>query len=47
MGLLNQGDHMIGSEAVYGPSRVVMEKQWSRFGVEATFVRDTSDIEKV
>lgn len=46
MGLLNQGDHMIGSEAVYGPSRVVMEKQWSRFGVEATFV-DTSDIEKV
>lgn len=38
--------HMIGSEAIYGPSRVVMEKEFSRFGVEYDFV-DTSDIEQV
>lgn len=38
MALLNQGDHMISSAAVYGPSRSVMEKHWSRFGVESTYV---------
>jgi len=37
---------MICSEAVYGPSRVVMEREFSRFGVEFDFV-DTSDIEQV
>jgi methionine-gamma-lyase len=46
MALLNQGDHMIGSAAVYGPSRVVMETQWSRFGVEASFVH-TCDLENI
>jgi methionine-gamma-lyase len=43
MALLSQGDHMISSEAVYGPSRVVMEQHWARFGVESTYV-NTSDI---
>ena len=38
MALLSQGDHMISSAAVYGPSRSVMEKHWSRFGVESTYV---------
>jgi len=38
MGLLSKGDHMISSAAVYGPSRVVMEKHYSRFGVESTYV---------
>lgn len=41
-GLLNQGDHIVSSAAVYGPSRVVMEQHYSRFGVEATYV-NTSD----
>lgn len=43
MALLSQGDHMISSEAVYGPSRVVMEQHWARFGVESTYV-NTSDL---
>jgi methionine-gamma-lyase len=46
MTFLDAGAHMICSEAVYGPSRVVMEKEFSRFGVEFDFV-DTSDVEKV
>lgn len=46
MTMLNNGDHMVASAAVYGPSRVVMEQHWSRFGVESSFV-DTSNIEEV
>lgn len=46
MGLLSQGDHMVSSAAVYGPSRSVMEKQWSRFGVESTYV-NTANIEEI
>ncbi len=42
MGLLKQGDHMVSTEAVYGPSRVVMENQYSKFGIESSYV-DTSD----
>ena len=43
---LQQGDHMISTDAVYGPSRVVMEKHYSKFGVESTYV-DTSDPDQV
>ncbi len=39
--LLQQGDHMVSTDAVYGPSRVVMEKHYSKFGIESTYV-DTS-----
>jgi methionine-gamma-lyase len=46
MSLLSKGDHMVSSAAVYGPSRVVMEQHWSRFGVESSFV-DTSNINEV
>lgn len=46
MALLSKGDHMISSAAVYGPSRVVMEQHWSRFGVESTYV-NTSDVEAI
>lgn len=46
MVVVEAGAHMICSEAVYGPSRVVMEKEFSRFGVEFDFV-DTSDIKNV
>lgn len=45
-GLLGQGDHMVSSAAVYGPSRMVMEQHYSRFGVESTYV-NTSDIDAV
>jgi methionine-gamma-lyase len=34
MGLLKKGDHIISSDAVYGPSRVVMEEYYSGFGIE-------------
>ena len=44
MALLNQGDHLVSTASVYGPSRVLMEKHRSRFGVESTFV-DTTDLE--
>jgi methionine-gamma-lyase len=44
MALLSQGDHMVSTASVYGPSRVLMEKHMSRFGVESTYV-DTTDLE--
>ena len=44
MALLGQGDHLVSTASVYGPSRVLMEKHMSRFGVQSTFV-DTTDLE--
>jgi len=46
MALLGQGAHMISTDAVYGPSRGVMEDHFSRFGVESDYV-DTSNIENI
>lgn len=46
MALLSQGDHMISTNAVYGPSRGLMENHFSRFGVESSYV-DTADIENI
>lgn len=45
-GLLGAGMHMIGHNAMYGPSRMVMETLFKKFGTESTFV-DTTDIENV
>lgn len=42
--LLDSGDHMIGSNCMYGPARVVMEKEFSRKKITSTFV-DTSNPE--
>jgi methionine-gamma-lyase len=44
--LLSQGDHIVATEAMYGPSRTVLETQYTRFGIEATFV-DSADTEAV
>jgi methionine-gamma-lyase len=44
--LLGQGDHMVGHNAIYGPSRAVMENIFSKFGIEYSFV-DTTDPEQV
>lgn len=44
--LLGEGAHVVSSAAVYGPSRVVLEQQYSRFGVKASFV-NTANIEEV
>jgi methionine-gamma-lyase len=46
MAFLSAGSHIVSTDAVYGPSRGVLEKHFSRFGVEASFV-DTSDIRQV
>jgi methionine-gamma-lyase len=40
--LLSAGDHVVCSQAVYGPSRLILERDFSRFGVSASMV-ETSD----
>lgn len=44
--LLGTGDHIICSSSVYGPSRVVLQRDFARFGVEASFV-ETSRLEDI
>jgi len=46
MALLGAGSHIVSSDAVYGPARGVLEQDFSRFNVEATFV-NTSNIENI
>ncbi|MEE1118920.1 MAG: aminotransferase class I/II-fold pyridoxal phosphate-dependent enzyme, partial [Bacteroidales bacterium] len=46
LGLLNAGDHVVSSSAVYGASRVLMEQHMSRFGVESTYV-NTAELDAV
>lgn len=46
MAYLGQGKHIICHEAVYGPSRVILDNIYRRFGVEVSFV-DTTQIEQV
>ena len=46
LSMLSQGDHMIGTSSVYGPSRGVVEKHLSRFGISSSFI-DTSDVRNV
>jgi methionine-gamma-lyase len=43
---LEAGAHVVGTDSVYGPSRVVVEKYFRRFGVESSFV-DTSDVTNI
>jgi methionine-gamma-lyase len=46
MTFLDKNSHLISTAAVYGPSRTVLENEFSRFGVEVDFV-DTSDIRNI
>ena len=46
LALLESGAHMVSTASVYGPSRGLMEKDFSRFGVQSTYV-DTSDLAQV
>jgi len=46
MGYLGQGSHIVCTQAVYGPSRSILENLYSRFGVEASFV-DSTKLEEV
>ncbi len=44
--LLDKDGHVVGTASIYGPSRTILENEFSRFGVRADFV-DTSDIRNV
>ena len=46
MTILEQGDHMISTAAVYGPSRGVMESHFSKFGVEYTYL-NTANLDEI
>jgi len=43
LALLKNDSHVVCTAAVYGPTRVSLEKEFARFGVSSTFV-DTSDL---
>ena len=43
---LQQGDHMVSTAAVYGPSRGLMENVLHNLGVESTYI-DTSDLDLI
>jgi methionine-gamma-lyase len=43
LALLRSGDHVVSTASVYGPSRVLLERHLSRYGVASSFV-DTSDL---
>jgi methionine-gamma-lyase len=45
-GMLGAGEHMVGHNAVYGPSRMVMETLFKKFGTESTWV-DATDPQNV
>ena len=46
LGILSAGDHMIGHNALYGPSRAIMESLYPKFNIASTFV-DATDINNV
>jgi len=46
LGMLEAGSHMIGHEALYGPSRAIMESLYPKYNVESTFV-DATNVENV
>ena len=46
MTYLEAGAHMVGTDSVYGSSRMVVENDFSRFGVESSFI-NTSDLDLI
>lgn len=42
MALLGAGSHIVSTASVYGPARGVLEQDFSRFGVEASFVNTSN-----
>ena len=41
LGLLQQGDHVVGTHPLYGPSRILLERHLERFGISSSFVPAT------
>jgi len=48
MAFLKSGDHIVSTDAVYGPSRGIMETYFKKFGVESSYIKTStaSEIEK-
>lgn len=46
MALLKTGDHMVSTDAVYGPSRSLMENYYSKLGIQSTYI-NTTDINNI
>lgn len=46
LSLLDQSSHIVSTACVYGPTRVALEKEYTRYGVEATFI-DSSKPENI
>jgi methionine-gamma-lyase len=42
LGLLASGDHIVSHNAVYGPSRAIMESLYPKYNVESTYVDATN-----
>jgi methionine-gamma-lyase len=39
--LLASGDHLVSTDAVYGPSRAIMENHYVKYGVQSTYLSTT------
>jgi len=46
LSLLSTGDHIVSTDAIYGPARGVMEKQFVRFGFQSTYI-NTTNVENI
>ncbi len=46
MDILKKGDHIVSTDAVYGPSRKVIENHFAKFGIEYSYI-DTSVISNI
>lgn len=44
--LLSRGDHVVATNCLYGASRVILETEMARFGIESSFV-DSSELAQV
>jgi methionine-gamma-lyase len=42
LSLLSSGDHIVSTDAIYGPARSLMEKQLVRFGFQSTYINTTN-----
>jgi methionine-gamma-lyase len=46
LSLLSAGDHVVGTDAVYGPTRLLLERHLAKFGIDSTWV-PTEDADAV
>jgi methionine-gamma-lyase len=46
LALLGQGAHVVATDCLYGPTRTILETEYTRYGVEATFV-DSANADNV